>query len=330
MPFSGPSVPDTRAFSSQQEKAQRLFDNICKVILGKEETIRSVLVTFLSAGHLLIEDVPGVGKTMLARALAQSLNLKFSRIQFTPDILPSDITGMFVFNQKTADFEFKPGPLHAHIVLADEINRATPRTQSALLESMGEHQATVDGQRFILPLPFMVIATQNSVEFRGTFPLPESQMDRFFMRLRMGYPDASHEFTMIQNQQHAHPISHCEPVLAADDILQLQEFCRNIYISPDLVEYVIRIVNATRRHPEIALGSSPRGSLALTSAARALAFLQKRDFVIPDDIKSLTASVLSHRILLHPDARARNKTTESALQNILKSVPVPAEKSGKA
>lgn len=316
---------DKQDFSAHYEKAMRLFENVRGVILGKDETIRYVLTAFLSSGHLLIEDVPGVGKTMLARAMAQSLNLRFSRIQFTPDILPSDITGAFVFNQKTTEFEFKPGPLHAHVVLADEINRATPRTQSALLESMGEHQVTVDGHRFVLPLPFMVIATQNSVEFRGTFPLPESQMDRFFMKIHMGYPDASHEFQIVHEQKHGHPISRCEPVLGREDVLELQEFAKNIYIASDLVEYAVNIVNATRNHPDIMLGSSPRGSIALTAAARTRAFLEKRDFVLPDDIKELVIPVLSHRILLKSEARSQKIKTEQVIEEILRVLPVPAE-----
>lgn len=314
------------AATALHAKIKLLFENIKKVIFGKDETIRLVLTTILSSGHLLIEDVPGVGKTMLARALAQSVNLKFQRIQFTPDILPSDITGVFIFNQKNSDFEFKPGPLFANIVLADEINRATPRTQSALLESMGEYQVTVDGNRFTLPRPFMVIATQNSVEFRGTYPLPESQMDRFLMKIHVGYPESGTELLMVNEQKIEHPITRCNPVLSHDDILRLQEHCKSIYIAPDIMEYAVQIVSATRRHPDIALGSSPRGSLSFTFAARAMAFLENRDYVLPDDIKKLCIPVLSHRIILHPEARARRKTAETVLSDILQNVPVPAER----
>lgn len=305
------------------EKIIRLIDNIKKVIVGKDEVIRFALIPLCCRGHLLIEDVPGVGKTMLARSIARSINGKFRRIQFTPDLLPSDVTGVSIYNQKSREFEFRPGPVFTNILLADEINRTTPRTQSALLECMEELQVTESGQTHTLALPFNVIATQNPIELQGTYPLPEAQLDRFFMRLKIGYPDSSFEVTMMEEQIKEHPIFHLDPVLETREVLEIQEAIKGIYIDRSIKEYIVGIVNKTREHKDLLLGASPRGSLALMRASQALALFEKKDFVQPIYVKRIAVPVLSHRVILKPQARLEGLSPEDIIKEILNSVPVP-------
>jgi MoxR-like ATPase len=274
-------------------------------------------------GHVLIEDVPGVGKTILARSLARSTGCAFRRIQFTPDLLPTDVTGVSVYNQKTGDFEFRPGPIMAQVVLADEINRATPKTQSALLESMEERQATVDGVTYMLPQPFIVLATQNPIEYEGTFPLPEAELDRFMLRIHLGYPSQQDEMAIMDAQQYAHPIDTLEQVTEPDEIIAMQRAVREVYVDPLVKEYISYIVDATRHHESVYLGASPRGSLALYRTGQALAMLDGRDFVTPDDIKQLTYPTLGHRIIVSPSARVRNVATENIIESCLARVQVP-------
>jgi len=296
--------------------------NVERVIVGKHHEVRLALVALLCQGHLLIEDVPGTGKTMLARALAKSLACTFRRIQFTPDLLPSDVTGLSIYNQKTQEFEFRPGPVVSQIVLADEINRATPKTQSALLEAMEERHMTVDGTTRPLPQPFMVIATQNPIEYEGTFPLPEAQLDRFMLRLRMGYPTPADEMLILDEQKRGHPVDGLTPVADADEVLAMQRSIREIYVDPAISDYIVRLVSATRSHPDVYLGASPRGSLALYRASQALAALAGRDFVIPDDVKSLAEPALSHRIILKTAASIRGVDGRSVVSEMLMSVPI--------
>jgi MoxR-like ATPase len=281
------------------------------------------VIGLLCEGHLLIEDVPGVGKTMLARALARSIGCDFSRIQFTPDMLPSDVTGVSVFNQKTREFEFRPGPIMAQIVLADEINRATPKTQAALLEAMAEHQVTVDGVTRALANPFMVMATQNPIEYEGTFPLPEAQLDRFLLRITLGYPDKAEEIDILDSQQYQHPISKIGQVVDEKELLAAQESLKEVYVDQLIKTYIVELVNQTRRHPEVYLGASPRGSLTLYRAAQAYAAIQGRDYVIPDEIKALASSALAHRMIVSPAARIKDVSSDAVLADILASVPVP-------
>ncbi len=302
-----------------------VLDNVEKVIVGKREVVQLLLAALLAEGHVLIEDVPGVGKTMIARAMAASLGCSFRRIQFTPDLLPQDVTGVSVFNQKTGEFQYRPGPVMANILLADEINRATPRTQSSLLEAMEEKQVTVDGVTYRLNRPFLVVATQNPVEYEGTFPLPEAQLDRFMLRIRIGYPEASDEADMLARIAHGHPIEKVEPVLDASQVAGLQEAAREVYVEDSVRDYIVRIVASTRTHPEVALGTSPRGSIALLKSAQALAALEGRDFVIPDDIKTLAPYALTHRLVLRPESRLRGTTPEKVVEDIIRSVPVPVE-----
>jgi len=303
--------------------AERIIDNVEKVIVGKRREISLSVIALLCRGHILIEDVPGVGKTMLAKSLARSIGCSFRRIQFTPDMLPSDITGVSIYNQKTQEFEFRPGPVMTQILLTDEINRATPKTQSALLESMEEWQVTVDGTTYSMPNPFLVLATQNPIEYEGTFPLPEAQLDRFLMRIRLGYPSQADEMHILDLQQHQHPIEVLDRVVTVEELLEAQTAIQDIYVDDLIKEYIVTIVNATRSHPDIYLGASPRGSLGLYRSAQAQAALEARDYVIPDDIKALAKPVLAHRLIISPSARIKNVDSEAVVDEILSSVPVP-------
>jgi MoxR-like ATPases len=305
-----------------QAFAGRVFENLEKVIIGKRQTVELVVIGLLCQGHLLIEDVPGVGKTMLARSLARSLGCSFSRIQFTPDMLPSDVTGVSVFNQVKRNFEFRPGPLMAQIVLADEINRATPKTQSALLEAMEEHQITVDGITHPLPAPFLVLATQNPIEYEGTFPLPEAQLDRFLLRIRLGYPSLNDEIHILELQQLRHPIETLETVVTLEELVQVQEAVKQVYVSPAIKRYIVELTRSTRESSDIYLGASPRGSLGLFRSGQARAAISGRDFVLPDDIKALAEHVLAHRLVISPSARLRNITSDEMVSELLKSLPV--------
>ncbi len=302
---------------------ERLTTNVEKVIVGKTAEVQLTLVGLLCQGHLLIEDVPGVGKTTLAKALARSIGTTFNRIQFTPDMLPSDVTGVSIFNQQTRDFEFRPGPLMAQVVLADEINRATPKTQAALLEAMEERQITVDGVTHLLPQPFMVLATQNPIEYEGTFPLPEAQLDRFLLRIALGYPSVADEINVLDRQQYQHPIETLEQVVEVEDLLAAQVEVRKIHVDSQLKAYIVDLVNHTRKHADVYLGASPRGSLALFRTAQAHAAIKGRDYVLPDDIKHLAEAALAHRIIIGPAARIKDITSRSVIRDILASVPVP-------
>jgi MoxR-like ATPase len=310
-------MPDVQSFS------QRVIDNIEEVIIGKRSTVELAIVGLLCQGHLLIEDVPGVGKTMLARSLAKSLGCTFSRIQFTPDMLPSDVTGVSIFNQVSREFEFRPGPVMAQIVLSDEINRATPKTQAALLEAMEERQITVDGITHTLPRPFMVLATQNPIEYEGTFPLPEAQLDRFLMRIRLGYPIPSDEVNILERQQFRHPLETLQQMVSEEELAVMQEAVKSIYMAPGIKRYIVTLARYTREHPEVYLGASPRGSLALYRTSQAYAAMRGRDFVLPDDVKALAVPTFAHRIILGPAARLRDLDAEQIVEEILNSVPVP-------
>lgn len=306
-----------------QSFSERVITNIEKVIVGKRSTIELAIAGLLCQGHLLIEDVPGVGKTMLARTLARSLGCTFSRIQFTPDMLPSDVTGVSIFNQVTREFEFRAGPVMSQIVLADEINRATPKTQASLLEAMEERQVTVDGITHILPKPFLVLATQNPIEYEGTFPLPEAQVDRFMLRLRLGYPNSLDEIRILERQQYRHPIDEIQQIVSVDELLEAQRSIRDVHVSTSLKRYIIDLISQTRSHPEVYLGASPRGSLALFRTAQARASMLGRDYVLPDDIKFLAIPTLAHRVILGPGARLRDLSAQQVVEEILSSVPVP-------
>ena len=306
-----------------QSVANRIIDNVSTVIVGKKQTIELVVVALLSSGHVLIEDVPGVGKTSLAKTIARSVGLSFNRVQFTPDLLPSDVTGVTIFNQKTHEFEFRQGPIMAQIVLADEVNRATPKTQSALLEAMEEQQVTVDGVTYKLPNPFLVRATQNPIEYEGTFPLPEAQLDRFLARVNLGYPDRNDEIKVLVNQQNDRPIDVVKQVVTTDDIQNAQTAVKNVYVDELVSNYIVDIVRATREHADVYLGSSPRGSLGLFRASQALAAVNGNDYVLPDDVKRLAEPVLSHRMIVSPAARIRNVDTRGIVEEVLESVPVP-------
>lgn len=312
-----------------QEFGQRLIENIERVIVGKRAVVRLAVASLLSQGHLLIEDVPGVGKTMLARSLARSLGCTFGRIQFTPDMLPSDVTGVSIFNQATREFEFQAGPIMAQIVLVDEINRATPKTQAALLEAMEERQITVDGVTHPLPQPFMVVATQNPVEYEGTFSLPEAQLDRFLMRVSVGYPELEDEIEVLDRQQFQHPLEDLEPVATVEELLQAQAAIKSIFVSPAIKEYIVRMVGMTRKHADIYLGASPRGSLALYRAGQARAALLGRDYVLPDDIKAIVFVILAHRLIMSPSARLRNVLAGAVLTTIGDELPIPEGKYNK-
>jgi MoxR-like ATPase len=309
-----------------QKVAETIIDNVGKVIFGKREAIELTVIGLLCQGHILIEDVPGVGKTMLARSLSRSIGCLFSRIQFTPDMLPSDVTGVSVFNQKTREFEFRPGPIMAQIVLTDEINRATPKTQAALLEAMEERQITVDGVTYPLSEPFLVLATQNPIEYEGTFPLPEAQLDRFLLRINLGYPDKQVEMEILDSQQYQHPIHRIDQVVDERELLSAQEALREVYVDPLIKTYIVEVVSQTRRHPEVYLGASPRGSLTLYRTAQAYAAIRGRDYVIPDDIKTLIQPALAHRMIVSPAARIKDVSSDAILSDILASVPVPGAK----
>jgi MoxR-like ATPase len=303
--------------------AERVTGNVEQVIIGKRREVELALIALLCQGHLLIEDVPGVGKTMLARSIARSIGCTFRRIQFTPDMLPSDVTGVSVFNQKTREFEFRPGPIMAQIVLADEINRATPKTQSALLEAMEERQITVDGVTYTMERPFLVLATQNPIEYEGTFPLPEAQIDRFMMRLSLGYPSAADEMTILESQREHHPVQDLDQVVSVDDLLAAQAAVKGVYVDDLIKEYIVSLANASRSHPDVYLGASPRGSLALFQGARAYAALQGRIYVIPDDVKALIETTFAHRLIISPSARIKNVDARTVVEEIASSVPVP-------
>jgi MoxR-like ATPases len=309
--------------SSVQSFAERLIANVERVIVGKREAVELAVIGLLCQGHLLIEDVPGTGKTMLARSIARSLGCSFSRIQFTPDMLPSDVTGVSIYNQATRQFEFRPGPIMAQIVLADEINRATPKTQAALLEAMEERQVTVDGVTRPLPRPFMVLATQNPIEYEGTFPLPEAQLDRFLMRIRLGYPETEDEVRILERQQFRHPIEELEQVASVEELLEAQEAVRAVYVAPRLKRYIVDLTRRTRQYPDVYLGASPRGSLTLYRAGQARAAIHGRDFVLPDDVKALAIPALGHRVIVGPTARMRDVTAEQIVEEILRQIPVP-------
>ena len=304
-------------------QAQRIIDNVSQVIVGKRSVIELAVATLIAQGHMLVEDVPGVGKTMLAKSLATSIGCSFKRIQFTPDLLPSDVTGISVYNQQSGEFQFREGPLMSQVVLADEINRATPKTQSALLEAMEEQQITVDGITHHLQPPFLVMATQNPIEYEGTFPLPEAQLDRFLMRISLGYPSLEEELAIIEGQEQSHPIDSLEAVSNSQDIIGLQEAAKSVYVDRLVRQYIVSLTEATRNHREVSLGASPRASLGLFRTSRALALIRDRDYVIPDDIKLLAPGVIAHRIMLSPSARMRGVQSTDVVEDLLTNVAVP-------
>ncbi|MBE2182944.1 MAG: MoxR family ATPase [Anaerolineae bacterium] len=306
-----------------QQVAERIAHSVSQVIAGKRNEIRLTILGLLSQGHILIEDIPGVGKTMLAKSLARSIGCAFSRIQFTPDMLPSDVTGVSLFNQKTREFEFRPGPIMAQIVLADEINRATPKTQAALLEAMEERQVTVDGITYNLQEPFLLLATQNPIEYEGTFPLPEAQLDRFMLRIQLGYPALNDEIAVLSAQQHVHPLQNTYQVVTVQELLAAQQGVREVYVADEIKRYIVDLVTATRQHPDVAIGASPRGSLALFRTSQARAAMAGREYVIPDDVKALAEVALAHRIIVNPSARIKDVSSRMIVQDSLTVTPVP-------
>jgi MoxR-like ATPase len=305
-----------------EQTGEKVLANVERVIVGKHHEVRLALVALLCRGHLLIEDVPGTGKTVLAKAIARSLGCSFRRIQFTPDLLPSDVTGLSIYNQKTQEFEFRPGPIMSQVVLADEINRATPKTQSSLLESMEERQATVDGTTYTMPDPFLVIATQNPIEYEGTFALPEAQLDRFMLRIRLGYPQPLEEVVILDEQKRHHPLDELEVVCTVDELRGMQNSIRDIYVDPSVAEYIVRLVGATRTHPDVYLGASPRGSIALYRAGQALAGLLGRDYVIPDDIKALAEPAIAHRLIIKTSSSIHDVQAGNVVRELLESIPI--------
>lgn len=317
------NVPGQRSAAIIQNVAERIAQSVSQVIIGKRNEVRLTVLGLLAQGHILIEDIPGVGKTMMAKALSRSIGCTFSRIQFTPDMLPSDVTGVSLFNQKTREFEFRAGPIMAQIVLTDEINRATPKTQAALLEAMEEKQITVDGNTYKLEEPFLILATQNPIEYEGTFPLPEAQLDRFVMRIQLGYPTPAEELTVLSAQQYRHPIENMRQVVSVQELLAAQQAVREIYVADEVKRYIIDLVNASRQHPDVYLGSSPRGSLALFRTSQARAGMAGRDYVIPDDVKALAEVTLAHRIIVGPAARIKDISSRTIVQDILATTPVP-------
>ncbi len=324
--MSTPPTPDrATAVADIRDAAARVRENVARVIVGRDDVIELALVAMLCSGHVLIEDVPGLGKTMLAKALARSVGCTFRRIQFTPDLMPSDVTGINFYNQKAGEFEFRAGPLIANIVLADEINRATPRTQSALLEAMEEHQVTIDGVTMRLPQPFLVLATQNPIELEGTFPLPEAQLDRFLLRVRMGYPDAAEEDEILLRFEAENPLDALQPVIEAAELVRLAALLPSVHCDPSVRDYIVRLAHATRAHASVELGASPRATLALFRASRALAAVRGRDYVLPDDVKQLAPHVFGHRIMLSSQSRLRGRDAESLVRDLLDELPVPVE-----
>jgi MoxR-like ATPase len=313
-----------------RDAAMKVKENVERVIVGKGEVVELAIIALLCEGHILFEDVPGLGKTVLAKSLARSLGCSFRRIQCTPDLLPSDITGTYIFNQKTADFEFRPGPVMSQVVLVDEINRATPRTQSALLEAMQERQVTAEGETKPLPRPFLVMATQNPIELEGTFPLPEAQLDRFLMKIQIGYPSAEDDRLILSRFRQSDPLEELSSVLSSDELLKMQKACREVHIAEDVEDYIIRLVHATRKHASIELGASPRAMLALYNASQALAAIRGRAFVTPDDIKYMVTPVLIHRLITKSESRLRGHKAEQTLKEIMDSVFVPVEEEGVA
>jgi MoxR-like ATPase len=305
-----------------QETGEKVVSNVERVIVGKHNEVRLALVALMCRGHLLIEDVPGTGKTVMAKAIARSLGCSFRRIQFTPDLLPSDVTGLSIYNQKTLEFEFRPGPIMAQVVLADEINRATPKTQSSLLECMDERQATIDGITHQMPDPFLVIATQNPIEYEGTFALPEAQLDRFLLRIRMGYPQPIDEIVILDEQKRTHPLDDLEEVVGLEELRELQAAVREIHVESAVSDYIVRLVNGTRNHPDVYLGASPRGSIALYRASQALAGLLGRDYVIPDDVKALAEPALAHRLIIKTSSTIHDIQAGQVVRELLETLPV--------
>jgi MoxR-like ATPase len=305
-----------------EQTGEKVLANVERVIVGKHHEVRLALVALLCRGHLLIEDVPGTGKTVLAKAIARSLGCSFRRIQFTPDLLPSDVTGLSIYNQKNQEFEFRPGPIMAQVVLADEINRATPKTQSALLECMEERQATIDGTTYAMPDPFLVIATQNPIEYEGTFALPEAQLDRFMLRIRLGYPQPIEEVLILDEQKRTHPLEDIEVVCSVDELRGMQSAVRDVYVDSTVADYIVRLVNGTRSHPDVYLGASPRGSIALYRAGQALAGLLGRDYVIPDDIKALAEPALAHRLIIKTSASIHDVQSSNVIRELLDATPI--------
>jgi len=316
---------DDKSADQIRELGSKVKENVSRVIVGKGEVVELAIIALLCEGHLLLEDVPGIGKTMLAKSIARSLGCSFRRIQCTPDLLPSDVTGTYIYNQKTTDFEFRAGPIIAQVVLTDEINRATPRTQSALLEAMQERQVTAEGETKPLPRPFMLLATQNPIELEGTFPLPEAQLDRFLLKVSIGYPTSEDDHEILARFRQADPLEELTPVVSSEELLQIQAKCHEIHVASDVEDYIIRLVHATREHDSIQLGASPRAMLALYQTTQALAALRGRTFVIPDDVKYLTPFVLVHRIIPRVESHLRGLTAEEALRGVMESVSVPVE-----